>query len=468
MKKTMFDILEKTPEGVDENTIKPAYEIDPEKVQAGVHKKLEAAAGNKTVNTKSKKKSRKVGFILAAAVIAAIAAGTVTVGALGGINTFIGEHSAGEMVNNLYPGGDINLSTNDAIKGDFLGITGDDTNMVSLLQLKNADGSDILDEGKTGFIESADKQDYFDKTSKLVEEDVLDIDPRGTEPLDVSNIPTRKAMIWNTAGYDISEYTGEDDPVSDISHTVWFKKPFEYTYPAFIDYEFADTKTINCYISSHIDSGLLQSLKGETLRFSDKNLCIYQIDKVLYETDSEEEFIYFNMDYDKFNGLISDNIKSLRDDQVIILHNLSMVIATKKIIDIDTQLSVKLNYKSNTKQLTPPSETFKSSSGTDYTINKVTAGPLSTELELGITIPEGADEYKTFIKTALDFSKPSKITLTNGKVIYAHYNVNHNYFEHYTVTLTYSDSENENNSQWVIVNPDEIKTIELPSATITA
>ena len=146
------------------------------------------------------------------------------------------------MVNNLYPGGDINLSTNDAIKGDFLGITGDDTNMVSLLQLKNADGSDILDEGKTGFIESADKQDYFDKTSKLVEEDVLDIDPRGTEPLDVSNIPTRKAMIWNTAGYDISEYTGEDDPVSDISHTVWFKKPFEYTYPAFIDYEFADTK----------------------------------------------------------------------------------------------------------------------------------------------------------------------------------------------------------------------------------
>ena len=42
MKKTMFDVLDKTPDGIDEETLEPAYNIDPEDVMKGVHSKLSA------------------------------------------------------------------------------------------------------------------------------------------------------------------------------------------------------------------------------------------------------------------------------------------------------------------------------------------------------------------------------------------------------------------------------------------
>lgn len=471
MKKTMFDILEKTPEGVDENTITPSYDISPEKVQAGVHKKLSLNTANKNTNKKIKSNRRKISVILAAAVISVLAVGTLTVGALGGINTFIGEHSAGDMVNNLYPGGEINLNTNNNITGEFLGITGDDTNMVSLLQLKNADGSDIIENGKDGFIESNDYYNYYNKTSELVEEEVLDIDLKSNKTLDVENIPTRKAMIWHEVGHDVTDTTTKEfdnDPDAKISHSIWFRDPFDTPYPAFVNYEIADSKTINCYISSHIDSGLLQSLKGETLKAKDNNLYIYQIDKVLYKTDSAEEFAYFISDYDKFNGLISDNINTLRDDQVITTHGYSMIIATRKVVDIDMDLSVKLNYKSNTKQLTPAANTFKGNNDIDYTISKITAGSLSTDIELDFNIPDGADEFETFSGLVADYERTTKITLTNGKVIYAQSSINHNYWEHHSVTLTYTDSQDEYNSNWIIVNPEEIQSIEFNGVIITA
>ena len=468
MKKTMFDILESTPAGIDEETITPAYEISPEKVKEGVHKKLSDASG-KGGKTKMKKSRRKVSIILAAAVISALALGTLTAGALGGINSFIGEHSAGEMVNNLYPGADVKLTTNNNMNGEFIGITGDDTNMMSLVQIRNADGSDIIEKGKDAFIESNDYYNYYNKTCSLVEEEVADIDP--TKHIDVNNIPMRKAKIWHDVGYDISDTTGpefDNDPDAKISHSIWFRDPFDTPYAAFVDYEMADSKTINCYLYSNIDSGLFQSLKGETLKAADKNLYIYQIDKVLYQSDSTEDFAYFIADYDKFNNLITENIYQLNDDQVITLHGTSIVVATRKEIDIDMDISVKLNYKSNIRQLKPSADVFKGDNGVDFTISKIAAGSLSTELELDFTVADGKDEYETFTGLFPDDNKSTKITLTNGNVIYAECSLNRNYWEHHSVTLKYCDSTDEFTSDWLIVNPEEIKSIEFNGKKATA
>lgn len=466
MKKTIFDVLEKTPDGIDESTITPAYETDPERVIENVHRKL--SEDTKKGGKKSMKKTRrKLPVILAAAVISALAAGTITVGALGGINSLIGEHSAGEMVNNLYPGSDVNLSVADGFKGEFMGIAGDDTNMVSLLRITNADGSDIIEPGKDAFIETNNYYQYYDKTCRQFDEEVLDIDP--DKEISVDNIPTVKAKIWHSVGYDITDTTGsefDNDEKAKISHSIWFRDPFDTSYACFADYEMADSKTINCYLRSHIDSGLFQSLKGETMKAEDKNLFIYQIDKVIFHADNVEDYARFVGNYKKLNSAISDNIGTLGDDQVITFHDYSMVVATKKEINVYYDLSVKLNYKSNTKQLSPVSDSFKGENGIDYTISSITAGSLSTDLKLDFTVPEGNDEYETF--SGLMSAEPEvKITLTNGKIISAKINLNHNYEEHHVVTLTYCNTADENVSKWVIIDPSEISSITIDGNIIT-
>ena len=89
------------------------------------------------------------------------------------------------------------------------------------------------------------------------------------------NLEFRKTKIWHTVGFDITDSTKYDeDAQAKISHSIWFRDPFDSPYPCFVSYEMADSKTINCYLSSHIDSGILRSLKGETLRAEDKNLYI--------------------------------------------------------------------------------------------------------------------------------------------------------------------------------------------------
>ena len=466
MKKTMFDVLDKTPDGIDEETLEPAYNIDPEDVMKGVHSKLSAdkKTGGRTTAKKSK---RKAPIILAAAVISVLALGTLTVGALGGINSFIGEHSAGEMVNNLYPGSDVRVSTDSSMKGEFMGITGDDTNMVSLVRLTNADGSDIIEDGKDSFIESSDYRNYYDKTCKQFEEEVADIDP-DAESSELMNLEFRKTKIWHTVGFDITDSTKYDeDAQAKISHSIWFRDPFDSPYPCFVSYEMADSKTINCYLSSHIDSGILRSLKGETLRAEDKNLYIYQIDKVLYKSDTMDDFARFELDHDRFNGLITDNISSLRDDQVITVHGYSMVIATRKEINIGLDVSAKLNYKSNTKNLPAIDTAIKGENGISYNITKINAGSLSTDVEISYSLPEGKKDFDIFTGLFPVDAKATEVTLKNGKVLNAQLSINHNYEEKHVITLTYCDNEDDNISQWVIVNPEEIKSISLTGTQIT-
>ena len=468
MKKTMFDVLEKTPEGIDEETVTPAYEISPEKVMEGVHAKL-SADKKKGGKTNMKRSRRKTAVILAAAAVTVLALGTVTVGAMGGMNSFIGEHSAGEMVNNLYPGSNIELSVNENYKAEFTGISGDDTNMVSLVRIQNADGSDIIESGKDCFIESNDYYSYYDKNCVQTEEEVYDILDRNGE-FDLNGRHLRKAKIWHTVGEKISDTTGpefDNDAKAMISHSVWFRDPFDTTYPCFVSYEMADSKTVNCYLSSHIDSGLLQSLKGETLKAEDKDLYIYQIDKVLYETDSEEEFAYFSADYDRYNGLISENIKTLNDDQVITINNYSMVIATRKKIDIDMNLSVKLDYKSNTKEFSSDAR-FKGENGIEYTVSGITAGTLSADLKIEFTQPEGTDEYEAFSGLFNPYDTDGRIMLKNGKTINVEYGINRNYWERHTLTLYYRNSKDEYTAEWLMINPEEIESIEFNGTKITA
>ncbi len=466
MKKTLFDSLDKAPEGVNEETITPGYEINPQDVIKGVHEKINDN-DMKGGKTKMKRSHKKAIVVIAAALTATLALGTLTVGALGGVNSIIGEHSAGEMENNLYPGGDVNAKTNNSYKADFAGIAGDDTNMVSLLRISNADGSDIIEAGKNAFIESHDYRNYYDKTSKQIESDVVDIDP--DKEINVNNLPHHKAKVWQTAGAEISDTTGDEfdkDADAAVSNSIWFRDPFDSPYPCSVEYEMSGSKTINCYFTSHIDGGLFRSLKGETLKASDNTIFVYQIDKVLFKASTENEYVKFNLDHDKFNGVITDNIGSIRDDQVITSYGYSMVIATRKELKIDMELSVKLNYKSNTKQLSSKGDTFKGEKDTDFTIRSISVGSLSTDLELDYKLPEGADDYKTFSSLFTPYVDDIKINLTNGKTISAEYTINRNYEEHHTVTLIYCEKNENGISNWVIVSPEEIKSIEIGGKVI--
>ena len=470
MKKTMFDILDNTPEGIDEETITPAYDIKPENVIKGVHKKLESENGRtensgsvKTEKQTVKRKSRKLPIILAAAAAAAVAAGTISVGAAGGINSIIGEHSAGKIVNNLYPGSNVKVSAAKGYLGKFVGISGDNTNMASLLTISNSDGSDIIESGKTAFIETNNYCNYYDKTCKAYEEEVIDV----FSTTDYTNPVKYKTDVWHTVGYDISDTTGpefDNNAKAEISHSILFRDPYDSPYPCYVSYEMADSKTINCYFTSHIDGGLFRSLKGETLKASDKDLNIYQIDKVLYSSD-EKGFSEFTMNYREFNKVISDNIGSLNDDQVIVVHNYSLVIATKKTVNVDYDLTVKLDYKDSIRKFDSAGEKMKGENGTEYTISNIIAGPLSADFNVDFKVSDAKKEYEEF--TTLFSYEPAKIKLSSGKIIEAAVSTNHNYEEQHTVTLTYCKDSDNSAKTWLIVDPSEIVSVEFQGKTIT-
>ena len=75
----------------------------------------------KNVNTKAKRTS----ITVAAAIAATLAIGTVGAGATGSFNQVFGENFAGEKVNGVYAGTNVNVKTADAYSAEFLGISGE-------------------------------------------------------------------------------------------------------------------------------------------------------------------------------------------------------------------------------------------------------------------------------------------------------------------------------------------------------
>jgi len=104
----------------------------------------------KNVNTKAKRTS----ITVAAAIAATLAIGTVGAGATGSFNQVFGENFAGEKVNGVYAGTNVNVKTADAYSAEFLGISGDRHNVMSAMKITKADGTGftIADDAKYTYV----------------------------------------------------------------------------------------------------------------------------------------------------------------------------------------------------------------------------------------------------------------------------------------------------------------------------
>ena len=111
MKKQIFDMYDKIPEGVDINSIDSEMEIDSMDIKKAVISKINSEKAKKKVGF-----SKKLAITLIAAAVGITVLGTVGVGAMGGFNQAFGERFSGEKVNGIYSGGNVNIKTNDNVK----------------------------------------------------------------------------------------------------------------------------------------------------------------------------------------------------------------------------------------------------------------------------------------------------------------------------------------------------------------
>ena len=126
MKNTfVFDKSENDLLDLEEETVIKETGIDTAKVKESIMKEIKS--GKKT-----KKNSIKKIFSIAAIAAAITAAATITVQAATGVfNPAFGEIFAGQPANGVFPGSDVSVKS-DMLDIDFLGITGDETEMFSI------------------------------------------------------------------------------------------------------------------------------------------------------------------------------------------------------------------------------------------------------------------------------------------------------------------------------------------------
>ena len=139
MKKQIFDMYDKIPDGVDVNTVEPDMIIDPAKI------KREVVTMIKTGKVRKSSFRKKLTITLIAAAVGTAVLGTIGVGAMGGFNEAFGERFSGEKINGIYPGGNVSISTNDDVKAELLGIAGDKNKVMAAVTVKKADGSALVD-----------------------------------------------------------------------------------------------------------------------------------------------------------------------------------------------------------------------------------------------------------------------------------------------------------------------------------
>ena len=330
----VFDKIEDELLSIDESTVLNETGIDAARVKEAVMKQIGSRKKQRTASIKKL-------FSIVAIAAAIAAAATLTVqAATGAFHPAFAELFAGEPANGVFPGADLSIKS-DTLDIDFLGITGDEKEFLTIYEIRKKDGSDFIDTFDT-------PEDY--RFMKVQAE------------IDVSESNYRK-LKENILGGACGRGGG-------------------------ILYEFVDEKTIRAFAVFQDDMGYI---KGEKLTVKDRKTTAYHIDEVLYSDNSEtiDGCSQFMKDNEE---LINQKTASFNENQSIIYlteNPIQLVVVTTTDIPLDYELSVTLNYKTIEK-------TFKEAKGktfseryTEWTVKKITAS------SFGMTIDTVTDNDRT-------------------------------------------------------------------------
>ena len=335
MKKTfVFDKVENELLSIDESTVLIDTGIDAARVKEAVMKEIGSGK-------KQRKATIKKLFSIIAVAAAIAAAATITVqAATGAFNPAFAELFAGEPANGVFPGADLSIKS-DTLDIDFLGITGDEKEFLTIYEIRKKDGSDFID--------------TFDTP-----EDYRFLSVRADMNVSENNLKKLKFDIFG-GGYG----SGSG-----------------------VHYEFVDEKTIRAYASYYDSAGYI---KGEKLTVKDRKTTAYHIDEVLYSDNSEtiDGCSRFMKDNEE---LINQKTASFNENQSIIYlteNPIQLVVVTTTDIPLDYELSVTLNYKTIEKTFTEAKGKTFSERYTEWTVKKIKAS------SFGMTIDTVTDNDRT-------------------------------------------------------------------------
>lgn len=315
-------------DSIDEQSVYEEISVDCGRIQNGVFEQL----GLKKKKHKKYHTGKRMMITLIAAVVGIALIGTTVLAALGGLNPAFGELFSGDLNSaNLYSGSDITINTkDDNLNINVLGVTGDENTAFISVELTHKDGSAVtkgnskVELYKTYYI---DKDDFDDNQKEYVSYDT-DLEKFQIE---------REKNIFDWFGHSDGDYGGEilscaggwEDILNiDVTQTDFVK---------FVPSD--DGKKLNMYIKIRSNgsspTGRKISISCQSLLESTPVKILETFDK--YDNDTAEKtilqyfrqnitgrFIYNGQNYEYWQ---TDNQK----------------------LDLPFDLSLRLNYKTNTK-----------------------------------------------------------------------------------------------------------------------
>ena len=322
-KEFIFDKVESDIIDIEESTVIKDTGIDAAKVKETIMKEI-----------KSGKKSKKVSagkiFSIVAIAAAIAAAATVTASATTGVfNPAFGELFAGQPANGVFPGTDISINS-DQLDIEFVGVTGNETNMFSIYNITKKDNS--------SFVDSTDNYIFLGTNAEM-------------------NV-TQSAYKMLKLALDSSRGWGSG-----------------------VEYTFADEKTIRATVSYSDTAGCI---KGERLTVTDKETSFYHVDEVIY-ADASDTFMGCSEFMEKNKDLMEKKEAALGGDQFIteIIRDghAELVTVTSTTIPFEYDLGVKLNYKTTEKIFTDAAGKALNALNTDWTIKEIKADSFEITIE---------------------------------------------------------------------------------------
>ena len=279
----------------------------------------------------SKKVSVKKIVSVVAVAVAIGAAATVTAQAATGVfNPAFGEIFAGQPANGVFPGSDVSVKSND-LDVEFVGVTGDETEMYSIYNITKKDGSN--------FVESTEDYCFLGTNAKM----------------EVSESAFKKLRLMMDGS------RGMSDGVS---------------------YDFVDSKTIRATV---VFSDTAGCIKGERLTVNDTDTSIYHIDEVLYSEKSDTE-LGCTKYMEENKALINQKKATFKDNQFIIpiygkdgIYRLAVTTVTT--IPFEYELGVTLNYKTTEKTFSEAAGKKFRAINSDWTVKNVKAGSFSIRID---------------------------------------------------------------------------------------
>lgn len=380
----IFDYLETDPENIDESTIYEMTGVNADNVKEIFMSKLnnskETTNKNETSKTGKTRKSGKKIFVTAvAATVAALAVATVTAGAAGTFNPVFGELFAGEPVDGMYSGGNLSIKSS-SVDVECKGVMGDTREAWAVMSITKKD--------KSAFVDT---------------DDVNGID-----------IHTLKNVYDDSEYYDTEYEANADDASVTCTKSLWDRLTNGNRYGSgSVHYEFEDKNTIRAIVY-YGDSDC--NVLGETLTIKDQTLYTYDVDEVLYKFDeigTENGTVYDGNMFTKIQNEYSSKIGENQCITVTTIDNCFCIVsATKGKIDLDYEVSVKLNYKDNTRRF-DTNGWIIDGSDCSYKVKSLEVQPLTMKMEIE-TVEIDDDEIENGkIMEEMDILK---ITLDNGKV----------------------------------------------------